>query len=79
MQHKTESEFLKELESRANEEKRLLKTEIMPNWAKKLGDWLVVHPWRVLVSVAGMTYGVLRIVGGVGYRELILEIFGGFK
>ncbi|KKU44738.1 MAG: hypothetical protein UX64_C0047G0008 [Microgenomates group bacterium GW2011_GWC2_46_7] len=28
-QHKTESEFLKELEGRASEEKKLLKTRIM--------------------------------------------------
>ncbi|EKD80276.1 MAG: hypothetical protein ACD_40C00156G0010 [uncultured bacterium] len=78
-QHKTESEFLKELEGRASEEKKLLMTEIMPGWAKRLGDWLVVNPWRVLIPLAGFTYLVARILLGVGFRELILGVFGGFK
>ncbi|MFH1244822.1 MAG: hypothetical protein V1487_04615 [bacterium] len=77
-QHKTESEFLKELEGRASEEKMLLKTRIMPGWAKRLGDWLVVNPWRVLVPVASIMYLVLRIMYGQQLRELILGIFGGF-
>ena len=77
-QHKTEREFLKELEGRASEEKKLLKTRIMPRWAKSLGDWLVVNPWRVLVPVSAMVYGLWRMIDGLHAREVVLGIFGGF-
>ena len=73
-----ELEFVKVLEKRANLERQLLETEVMPGWAKRLGDWLVVNPWRVLIPLAGFTYLVARILLGVGFRELILGVFGGF-
>lgn len=75
---KTEHSFIKELESRAREQQRLVQTELIPTWAKGLGDWLAVNPWRVLVPMAGMAYVVCRIGYGGQFRELILGIFGGF-
>lgn len=67
------------LEAKAEEEWRLLETEVMPGWAKRLGDWLVVDPWRVLVPVSGIMYLALRIMYGAQWRELLLGLFGGFK
>jgi hypothetical protein len=78
MTHKTEVEFLRELESKAQEERRLLGTEVLPLWARGLGDWLVVNPWRVLVPMAAVTYGLLRMSLGSRWSELILGLFGGF-
>lgn len=75
---KTENSFIKELESRAVEQQRLVQTELIPGWARGLGGWLAVNPWRVLVPVAGIVYGVLRIGYGVGFRDFILGLFGGF-
>lgn len=74
----TESKFVELLEAKAREERRLLETEVMPRWAKRLGDWLVVNPWRVLVPVAVMVYLVSRITHGEQLREFILGLFGGF-
>lgn len=78
MPKKTEGEFLRELEGRAQEGKRLLQTEMMPQWAKGLGDWLVVNPWRVLVPLSVIIYVLWRGIDGVTGRELILGLFGGF-
>lgn len=76
---KTERSFIQELESRAVEQQRLVQTELIPTWAKGLGDWLAVNPWRVLIPIAGIWYLVVRSWYGVGFRELILGLFGGFK
>ena len=72
-----ELEFVKVLEKRASLERKLLETEVMPGWAKRLGDWLVVNPWRMLVPIAGIGYLVVRSWLGVGFREWILGLFGG--
>lgn len=77
--HKSEIEFLRELEIKAKEERKLLATEILPVWAKGLGEWLVVNPWRVLVPIAGLSYMALRLVGGAPWREFVLGLFGGFR
>lgn len=66
------------LEAKAEEERRLLETEVMPGWAKRLGDWLVVDPWRVIVPMAGIVYLVSRIMYGTQLREFVLGLFGGF-
>ncbi len=79
MTHKTETDFLHELEHRANEERRLLGTEVLPLWARGLGDWLVLNPWRVLVPIAVIVYSLLRVGWGAGMSELILGLFGGFR
>lgn len=79
MTHKTETEFLRELEQRASEEQRLLGTEVLPRWARGLGDWLVVNPWRVLVPIAVIVYALLRVAWGVSMSEFILGLFGGFR
>ncbi len=76
---KQESKFLEELETKAREQRKLVGTEILPKWAVGVGEWLAVNPWRVLVPIAGITYYVLRITLGTGFRELTLAIFGGFR
>ena len=74
----TESSFIELLEQKAKQERRLHATNIMPEWARGVGDWLAINPWRVLVPVAGIVYLVLRIMLGTRYRELIFGLSGGF-
>jgi hypothetical protein len=73
-----ESNFIAELEKRAQLQKKLVNTEIIPGWAKGMGNWLATNPWRVVMPIAVVVYLVLRVIGGVGYREFILGLFGGF-
>jgi hypothetical protein len=75
---KNEHDFIQELESRAAAERRVVETEMLPLWARGIGEWLVVNPWRVLVPSAGLMYLVLRILLGGSFRELVLRLFGGY-
>jgi len=75
---KSENSFIEELESRAREQRRLAETELIPGWARGLGDWMAVNPWRVMVPGAGIAYLVLRIMLRAEFREFILGLFGGF-
>jgi hypothetical protein len=79
MKHKSEAEFLQELERKSREERKLVGTEVLPVWAKSLGEWLVVNPWRVIVPIACIGYGVCRMGYGMQFRDFILGLFGGFK
>ena len=74
----SEVEFLKIIEKKAVEERRIIDTELMPSWARGVGEWLVVNPWRVMVPLSILVYGLWRIVYGVDARELILGLFGGY-
>jgi len=74
----SETEFLKAIEKKAVEERRIIDTELMPSWARGVGEWLVVNPWRVMVPLSMLVYGLWRIVYGVDAREFILGLFGGF-
>lgn len=71
--------FIGELEKRAELQKKLVETEMMPEWAKGIGDWFVVHPWRVIVPISILGYVLLRIMGGSSLAEFVLGLFGGFK
>ena len=73
-----EREFLKLLEARAEEVKQLRETGILPDWAGFLGEWLGVNPWRVIGLAAVAVYAGLRLGFGVGLREGVLKLFGGF-
>lgn len=75
----SETEFLKVIEKKAIEERKILDTELLPNWAKGVGEWLVVNPWRVMVPLASFLYLVVRAIYGTRLRELILGLFGGFS
>lgn len=75
---KAESSFIKQLEAKAEEQQRLVQTELIPDWARGLGGWLAVNPWRVLVPMAAILYVLFRFVMGVGYRDFVLGLFGGF-
>lgn len=74
-----ELNFIAELEKRASTQKKLAETELIPSWAKGVGDWLVINPWRVVVPIAVVVYLIIRAVNGVEYREFILGLFGGFS
>lgn len=66
------------MEGRVEEQKKLTQTEVMSGWAKGLGEWLVINPWRVLVPMAILIYAVYRVGGGAVGREFVLGLFGGF-
>ncbi len=74
-----ESSFITELEKRAESQRKLVNTEIIPDWARGVGDWLATNPWRVVVPLSALAYGLLRTTYGSSFRELILGLFGGFK
>lgn len=78
LMYKSESSFLQALERKVEEAQKLAKTEIMPDWARGIGDWLVVNPWRVIAPMSAIAYGILRTAYGTSYREFILVLFGGF-
>lgn len=65
--------FISELEKRAELHKKLVETEIMPDWAKGIGGWLTVNPWRVIVPLSVFGYVMLRMVGGVVCENLCLD------
>ncbi len=73
-----ESSFIAELEKRAELQKKLVNTEIIPDWARGMGNWLATNPWRVVVPIAVIVYLLVRLMGGVPYREFVLGLFGGF-
>lgn len=76
---KAEIDFLQELEDRAQQQRRLVNTEMIPDWARGVGWWLAVNPWRVIVPIAVMCYLFLRILIGLPYSEFVLGLFGGFR
>ncbi|MEI8232372.1 MAG: hypothetical protein WCG44_01375 [bacterium] len=76
---KNEHNFIEELEKKAKVQHRLVETEVMPEWAKGLGLWLAVNPWRVLIPLSAILYVLLRMTLGLGMVEKVLELFGGFR
>ena len=77
-QRLSEDQFLRILEKKSLEEQRILSTEVMPEWARGFGEWLVVNPWRILVPSACLIYLGVRFMFGIDFREWILGLFGGF-
>lgn len=75
---KQENKFLAELEEKARFQRKLAETQLIPDWARGIGSWLAVNPWRVLVPSAAILYTIIRVVFGVQYREFVLGLFGGF-
>ena len=73
-----EASFIAELERKAIEQHKLVETQMIPGWARGLGDWLAVNPWRVIVPSSVVVYLFLRTFLGLSYREFILGLFGGF-
>ncbi len=74
-----ERNFVAALEKRAEIQRKLAHTEMIPEWAKGFGDWLAINPWRVMVPLSGIGYVVCRIWIGVRFSELVLGLFGGFQ
>jgi hypothetical protein len=73
-----EAGFIAILENKAKLQRKLVETEIMPEWAKGMGGWLTVNPWRVIVPLSLLGYLMFRMVGGNSLREFVLGLFGGF-
>ena len=76
---KSEVEFLRILEEKAKEQRKVVQSQILPSWARGLGVWLAVHPWRVIGPLSGILYIGWRVIGGVRVVELVLGLFGGFR
>jgi len=74
-----EARFIAELEKKAREQREVVKTEMLPEWAKGVGEWLVVNPWRLLVPISAVLYSGIRFVGGEGVVEITLSLFGGYQ
>lgn len=75
----SERKFIEELEAKARSQQKLVQTELIPAWARGVGGWLAVNPWRALVPMACILYLILRFVMGTQYRDFVLGLFGGFK
>lgn len=75
---KSESNFIKELENKAAEQRRLAQTELIPAWAKGLGGWLAVNPWRVIIPLSATIYILSRLLFGHAFVQLMLRMFGGY-
>lgn len=73
-----ESEFLQILETKAQEQQKVLKNGLLPDRLAIFARWLGIHPWRVLIPVSMVIYIACRIFWGEGARELILKLFGKF-
>lgn len=73
---KTEREFLELLEKKAESQRELVKSEILPEWASSLGIWLGEHPFRVILPVSFLLSLGLFLVFGKGFLELSLFLFG---
>lgn len=73
---KTEREFLEVLERKAQEQRRLVGSEILPEWASRLGIWLGVNPWRVIVPLSFFIALSLYGVWGERFLEFSLFLFG---
>ncbi len=76
---KSEISFIKELEEKAKDQQKLVETELVPDWAKNIGVWLGVNPWRVIVPMSAIIYFAMRLSYGSSFSEFVLELFGGFR
>lgn len=75
---KSERKFLEILEEKAQEERRVMESGVLPQWAAGVGLWLAIHPWRVIIPISGLIYLSSRLYYGSQMREFILALFGGF-
>jgi len=73
-----ESEFIKTLQQRAQEQKKFMHEIPFPGIFQTISIWLGVHPWRILIPIALIISAALHFVIGKAYDDLILKIFGGF-
>lgn len=76
---KTEREFLEVLESKAQKQRRVVESGILPSWASAFGNWMGFNPWRLIIPMSFVFYVLLRILFGMYFRELMLGVFGGFS
>ena len=74
----TEKEFLELLKRKTREAKLVAESGVLPDWLAFLGRWLGENPWRVIGLMAMVVCGLGRWIGGAGFREGMLRIFGGF-
>ena len=72
-----EDEFLDILRKKAAEQRAVIDSGILPEWASFVGVWFGVNPWRVLCVLSVFVYLFCRFLFGMGFREFILRLFGG--
>lgn len=73
-----EHEFIKILQQRADEQRKIIQSVPFPSVFKAISIWLGVHPWRILIPIAIVFSIFLHLLLGKLYDDLILKIFGGF-
>ena len=76
---KSERDFLKNLEQKAKEQGKLVETELIPDWARGVGAWLAINPWRVLIPMSMVVYVIWRVIFGINVSDFVLGLFGGFR
>lgn len=75
---KKEREFLKLIEKKAYEDRELISGGVLPYWAKFLGGWLGVNPWRAIVPLSIIVYLTLRVLLGESFVDGVLNLYGGY-
>lgn len=75
---KSEHEFLRKLEKRAEEQEHLLSRMPYQKVFIQTSFWLGQHPWRILIPIAFILTLLFRFTLGYRYYELVLKMFGGF-
>lgn len=70
-----EREFLKQLQKRATDQKRIMENVPFPHIFSFVVEWLSIHPWRYLIPLAFLVSFILRGITGEAYTDFILGIF----
>lgn len=71
-----EREFIKTLEQRAHEQKKIIKGMLLPKLFVAVSFGLGEHPWRFLIPLAFALTLIFHAVLGKSYIDFILKIFG---
>ncbi len=71
-----EQQFLETLQKRAQEQEKIIKGMIFPQFFTSVSMWLGNHPWRILIPLAVILTLIFHGIWGKRYDEFILKIFG---
>lgn len=75
---KTQTNFLKELQYRANEQKIIYQRIPFPKVFSFIGTFLGTHPWRIFIPIAFVISLILHLLFKNSFDNIVLKIFGGF-
>ena len=70
-----EHKFLKELQKRASEQKRLHSSIPFPSFFSFIAQLLGDHPWRVLIPISLLISFFLYFLKGNEFIEFVLWLF----